>query len=171
MKRLVANRLKHSWWLFVIALTAGCREDSHQGHTHAPSTASSHAHGHEHIAPHGGEIVVLGNEAFHLELVHDRAAGRLTLYVLDGHMENFIRLPVPSLKLTCTIDGKEQRLTLAAVAQAATGETVGNTSQFAGEAEWLKTNDRFTGVLEALAIQGMVFAGQSFAIPGAPASR
>jgi len=155
--------------IVAFALVAGCGDGPQSARNPSASTPLDHGHGHSHVAPHGGAVVVLGDEAYHLELVHDRAAGRLTLYVLDGHMENFIRLPVPSLELTCTIDGDERPLPLAAVAQAATGESVGNTSQFAGEAEWLKTTDRFTGVLEALEIQGTVFAGQAFSIPGASA--
>jgi hypothetical protein len=116
-----------SWLIVALALGVGCGDGAHSARNPAAPAAHDHGHGHSHVAPHGGTVVVLGDEAYHLELVHDHAAGRLTLYVLDGHMEHFIRLPVPSLQVTCTLDGNERPLTLAAVAQAATGESVGNT--------------------------------------------
>ncbi len=171
MKACLNCAILRSLAALLLALAAGCSEGNRAGPDHSPAAAHEHGHGHSHVAPHGGTVVVLGNEAYHVELVHDREAGRLALYVLDGHMESFIRLPAPSLQMTGTINGNEHPLTLAAVAQAATGETVGNTSQFAGEAEWLKTADRFTGILDAIEIRGTVFADQAFAIPGAAAPR
>lgn len=45
--------------------------------------ASAEEHGHaEHKAPHGGVLLEVGEEEAHLELVHDEAAGKVTLYVL-----------------------------------------------------------------------------------------
>ena len=37
----------------------------------------------EHKAPHGGLLLETGDEAAHLELVHDAAAGKVTVYILD----------------------------------------------------------------------------------------
>ena len=82
------NRLPRILLLTLIPLLPGCGsdKDEHAGHDHGP------AHKHEHRAPHGGTAVVLGNEAFHLEFVRDAATGTLTCYVLDAHMENFVRI-------------------------------------------------------------------------------
>ena len=54
-------------------------------------------HGTSTNPPHGGTPVVLGNEAYHLELVVDAASGTLQVYVLDGEMENFVRVSAPSI--------------------------------------------------------------------------
>ena len=48
--------------------------------------------GHEHVAPHGGALVELGEELAHLELVHDPTTGTLTAYVLDGEAEQAVRV-------------------------------------------------------------------------------
>jgi hypothetical protein len=55
-------------------------------------------------------------------------------------------------------------LTLAAVANPATGETVGNTSQFEIQADWLKTSGAFSGIV-TVEIKGTKFEKVSFALP------
>ncbi len=74
--------------------------------------------------------VVLGAEIYHLEFVLDPASGQLSAYVLDGEMENFIRIAAPSFEVVATVGGVKQTLFLAAVANYATGEKTGDTSLF-----------------------------------------
>ncbi len=105
---------------------------------HAPAP-DAHTHAHVHRAPHGGTLVPLGDHQFNLEFVHDAATGKLTAYLLDAHAENFIRSPLAAIDLVIDRAGTPTPLSLVAVANAATGETVGNTAEFAAEAEWLKT--------------------------------
>lgn len=121
--------------------------------------------GHAHTAPHGGTLVELGQHAYNLELVRDTAAGKLTLYVLDGHAEHFIRIESPSLALIFTIGGEPRGLLLRAVANQATGETVGSTSQFEAEADWLKTPGTLNGVVKTVAIRGTTFSDVAFRLP------
>lgn len=121
--------------------------------------------GHAHTAPHGGKLVELGQHAYNVELVRDAAAGKLTAYMLDGHAENFIRIEAPSLALVFTVNGEPHGLLLRAVASQATGETVGNTSQFEAEAEWLKGAGELSGVIKTLPIRGSVFSDVSFRLP------
>jgi hypothetical protein len=120
---------------------------------------------HEHHAPHGGTPVVLGHEAYHLELVRDAAAGKLSAYVLDGEMESFIRVPAPEFEVVAMMDGQPRRLEFKAAANPATGETVGDTSQFDAQADWLKTTTSFDATLTKLEIKGTVFAGVAFNFP------
>src|SRR5271157_4155067 len=106
-----------------VALATGC--------SRTPSAASSgQPHRHEHHPPHGGTPVVLGDEAYHVELVLDSSAGILQAYVLDGELENFIRSSAPSVEIVAEVGGAPRNLVLAAVANPATGETVGDTSLF-----------------------------------------
>ena len=137
----------------------GKKEHSdHGGHSHG-------AHAHEHKAPHEGTPVVLGNEAYHLELVLDAAAGKLSAYVLDGEMEKYIRIAAPSFEIVATLDGAKHPLTFMAVADSATGETVGSTSLFEATAEWLKTAKAFDAVLTKIEIRGSTFADVPFNFP------
>jgi hypothetical protein len=128
-----------------------------------PVTAATKA-GHEHKAPHGGTAIELGEEAFHLELVKEDA-GKLSAYVLDGEMENFIRIESPSFQIVAQVAGESRPLVFRAVASNATGETVGNTSHFEAEADWLKTTPTFGGLLTRLEIRGSVFTAVAFSFP------
>jgi hypothetical protein len=140
-------------------LFSGCaKSDPRAGADHA-------APKHEHKAPHDGTPVVLGNEAYHLELVRDAATGKLTAYVLDGEMENFIRVKSAAFEITATIGGTPRLLALRAVANPATGETVGDSSCFETQADWLKTTPAFDAVLTALEIRGTPFAAVAFNFP------
>jgi hypothetical protein len=131
-------------------LIAGCgKKDAHD---HASPG------GHVHTAPHGGALVELGEHAYNLEAVRDAAAGKLTIYVLDGHAENFIRVKTPSFEASVTVAGEKRSLTFKAVANSATGETVGDTSQFDATADWLKTTSAFDVVIPSLDIRGTAYS-------------
>lgn len=123
------------------------------------SKSSDHAAsgGHAHTAPHGGTLIELGQHAYNLELVRDTAAGKLTIYVLDGHAENFVRIAAPAIELVAITGGERRPLSLKAVANPATGETVGNTSQFEAQADWLKSGGELAGTITAIEIQGTKF--------------
>lgn len=90
-------------------------------------------------------------------MVRDSAAGKLTVYILDGHAENFIRIAAPAIEMVAITGGERRPLSLKAVANAATGETVGNTSQFEAQADWLKTVGDFPGTIESVEIRGTKF--------------
>jgi len=128
-------------------------------------TAHDQPKPHQNHPPHGGTPVVLGDEAFHLELVRDPGTGTLRCYVLDGEMEEFVRIGASRLTLEVERDGGKATLALLPVADLATGETVGNTSLFEARAEWLKTTDRFKGVFRDLKIQDQTFKAVAFAFP------
>jgi hypothetical protein len=155
------NRLPRILLLTLIPLLPGCGsdKDEHAGHDHGP------AHKHEHRAPHGGTAVVLGNEAFHLEFVRDAATGTLTCYVLDAHMENFVRIAAPSVAFEAELEAGKQSLGLAAVANAATGEKVGDSSQFESKAEWVRNASKFNGRIPEIEIRGTKFTDVRFRFP------
>jgi hypothetical protein len=119
---------------------------------------------HEHKPPHGGTPVVLGEEVYHVELVRDAEAGKLTAYVFDGEMENFIRSSSPSVEVA--VAGQASgNLVFSAVANPATGETVGDSAMFEAQADWLKTTDNFDGVLKEITIRGTTFSEVKFNFP------
>lgn len=141
-----------------LAVTAGCGKNP-------PASPNASVAKHEHHPPHGGTPVVLGHEAYHLELVLDPVAGKLSAYVLDGEMENFVRVAAPSFEIVATAAARSQPLVLLAVPNPATGETVGDTSLFEVTADCLKATPTFDAVLTKLDIRGAAFTGVPFNFP------
>lgn len=109
--------------------------------------------------------MVLGHEEYHLELVRDATSGKLTAYVLDGEMEDFIRVKAPAFEVEANMGGEKRPLTFHAVANTATGEIVGDTSCFEAQADWLKTNTNFDGTLVMLKIKNATFLKVAFNFP------
>ena len=142
----------------VLALLPGCTKRS------APVGKETTAM-HQDQPPHGGTPVTLGDDEFHLELVRDPETGTLSGYVLDDEMEEFVRISAPSLVLDVQRGGQPQRLVLSPVADLATGETVGNTSLYQGQADWLKTEGHFDATLEPVSIHGSTFGPTPFHFP------
>ena len=121
--------------------------------------------GHEHHAPHGGTPVVLGQEEYHVEFVLDAARSKLLAYVMDGELENFVRVAASSFDVVALVDGSEETLTFRAVPSHATGETVGDTSLFEATATWLKTNLAFEGVVADLTVRSNNYSRVTFNFP------
>ena len=131
-----------------------------------PAAAQPQAtHKHEHVPPHHGTPVVLGNEEHHVELVLDGASGKLQAYVMDGELENFIRVQQPAFEITASLPGREEILSFKAVPNNATGETVGDTSLFETQADWLKSAKEFDAVLKSLAVRGNTYQDIKFNFP------
>lgn len=142
-------------------LTACSKSECASDHDH---DHAGHSH-HEHTPPHGGTPVELGEEQYHLEFVHEPAAGALKAYVMDGHLEFFVRIPTESFELAAQVAGKEELLTFRAIANNSTGETVGNTSQFEAQADWLKSQTNFGATLKSITIKSSTFTNVTFNFP------
>lgn len=157
--------------LAAAVLFAGACGDDHAGHDHADHDHdhdADHGHGeagHVHKAPHGGTLVVLGEEFAHLELVLDAAAGQLTGYVVDGCAENSIRLAQPAIELRIGKDAAAFDVTLSATENSLTGEKAGDTSQFGGAAAGLKGLSRFEGIVKSVTVKGQTFKDVAFRYP------
>lgn len=149
---LLAVGLSVTLWL------TGCGDPNH-------AHSSGGGGGHRHQSVHGGVAVELGNHQFHLDFLHDPANGTLSAWVMDAHAENFVRVPLKSFAIHIATADQTNTLTLSAVAQASTGETVGDTSQFRGEAPWLKGLTQFSAQIDAIEIRGQRFANLAFRYP------
>jgi len=120
---------------------------------------------HQHRPPHGGTPVVLGDEQFHVELVRDPAAGVLRAYILDGEMEDFVRIAAKAITVQADLDGRKETLAFRPVADLATGETVGDTSLFEARADWIRSAGHFKGVIVNLPVRDQVFKHVAFSFP------
>ncbi|MCG8589298.1 MAG: hypothetical protein MJE66_08400, partial [Proteobacteria bacterium] len=128
--------------------------------------AAGATHHHEHEAPHGGALIVLGDEFVHLELVLEPKTGSLRAYVLDGAAERGV--PVAQRALAVDVvppRGEPFQVSLAAVGNVLTGEVVGKTSEFAGRSTPLVGLERFEGAIRELAVKGQSFRNVRFRYP------
>jgi len=126
----------------------------------AMAQQQNHDHDHHHhLAPHGGTLVVLGDEAAHLELVLDPAKGHLTGYVLDGEAQKAIRIKQPEIKLHAYERDLKSTvsISLKPVDNPLTGEKAGDTSQFEATAKELTGKKQFIVTLEKLTVRGIDF--------------
>jgi hypothetical protein len=60
-----------------------------------------------HAAPHGGEVLDVGDGEAHLELIHDHTGGNVTVYVLDENLKDPIPVATPTI-LIATEDGPKE---------------------------------------------------------------
>lgn len=81
--------------------------DDHDGHDHG-----EHAHPSE--GPHHGDLVELGNEEFHAEILHDDDAGTVTIYVLDSGATVQVPIEATEIMINVKHDGKPEQFKLAA---------------------------------------------------------
>ena len=146
--------------VIVAGFSSGC---SRSETTSVPAQETVHKH--EHHAPHGGTAVELGEEEYHVELVLDASAGKLQAFILDGELENFVRIPEASFEIAAELPGKEEVLTMKAIPNRATGETVGDTALFEAQAEWLKTTPTFNAVIKDLTVRDNRYQNIAFNFP------
>ena len=161
MKKTFCNLVATLLGVCVLISLSACKGgDKHEGHDHGEK-----AHHHHHDPPNGGTGLTLGDEDAHIELLRDAATGKMKAWILAPHMSGYTRIKQETLEITAKVGGEEKTLTFKAVANSATGETVGNTSLFEAEADWLKTTDTFDGTLKQVDIKGKIFSGVAFNFP------
>jgi hypothetical protein len=138
----------------------GCGDPAHQAHGNGGGGG-----GHHHASPSGGVAVELGDHQFHLDILSEPATGVIKAWVMDAHAENFVRVPLTNLSLEVVAGGSTQTVVLQAQGSTVTGETVGDTSMFQGQADALKGVAQFTGTIPVITIRDYNFRGVGFEYP------
>ena len=146
--------------LFAFLFFFSCGEQHHEG---------SHAT-HVHVAPHGGQLVELGEHGsgFNLELVlHED--GFLQIYVLDAHVDNFVRISAGSIDIKITdSNGTEKTISCEPVADPITGETIGSTSLFTSK-ERIRDLIPFKGIIQNIEVMEFSYENIEVNFSGMPA--
>jgi hypothetical protein len=150
--------------LICVALAAGFNGGCSK--TEKASTPAPEAvHKFEPRPLHGGTLVKLGEVEYSIELVLDVSAGKLQAYIMDGDAEDFVRIPQASFEIIAGLPGREEVLTMKAVPNGTTGETVGDTSLFEVNSDWLKTTPGFDAVIKELTVGGNKYQNIAFNFP------
>ena len=159
----IAVAMATAFWL------AGCGTPADKpasvGDSAPPATVDSHEghdHGHEHPSegPHHGDLVELGNEEYHAEVVHDEAAGSVTVYILDSSAKVAVPIEAPEVTLNVAHDGNPEQFKLAASPD--TCDTAGKSSRFvASDKELIEhLDEEGTTAKLVLTIDGKSYTGQ-----------
>ncbi len=131
----------------------------------APAQPKNSSNAHAHQAPNGGTLVELGHHQFNLELLHDPAAGTLTVHVLNDHATGIVRLDALELPVVLRVGGSERRLALRPVENRLSSETAGDSSVFSAQADWLRDAAGLEGHFPAVTIRGLRFETVRFGLP------
>ncbi|HVY54859.1 MAG TPA: hypothetical protein VHC46_03795, partial [Thermodesulfobacteriota bacterium] len=121
----------------------------------------------------GGTLVELGREFAHAEFVLDPETGSLTVYILDGEAENSVRIGQESIEVVIeetvppagASGNSHYTLILSALPNVLTGETTGDTSEFAAQTDKLRGVRKFTAVIPTLNVKGQAFKNIEFSYP------
>jgi hypothetical protein len=120
---------------FAILLFAlGCAPTTAPKPDPKPDAHADHGHDHPTEGPHHGQLIELGKEEFHLELVHDDATHTISVYVLDSAAKKSV--PVDAKEITLNLvagEDKPAQYTLPAKPQADDGEGKASLFQLADE--------------------------------------
>ncbi len=126
-----------------------------------PATADSHeGHNHPSEGPHHGDLVELGNEEYHAEVLHDDAAGTVTIYVLNSGATEQVPIEATEIMINVKHDGKPEQFELAATPDE--NDPAGKSSRFVSKdkelAEHLDEEDAAPQLV--LSINGKSFRGK-----------
>jgi hypothetical protein len=149
--------------ILIALFVVGCAEHQHN------ESCGSHGGLHAHEPLLGGQLMALGEHGsgYNLELLIDEN-NHFSVYILDAHAENFVRIEQESLQMNLS-DENTTSLILHAVADSATGETVGNTSHF----QYKETVEKFLpieGVIQMIKIGSKQYSEIEFFFPNDPQS-
>ena len=106
----------------------------------------------------------VGDHGFHLELVSDPIDGKMHAYVLDDHMEKYVKVPLTTFELIAKTGGEEQRLTFTSVTNPPSGSAT-NTSHFSASAASFANLTNFEGVIPKITLDGKTFENVTFSYP------
>ena len=106
---------------------AGCYKEAGKPNPQEAAALRPEA-GHAEEGPHQGSLIELGKEEYHAELVHDDAAHKVTIYLLDGAAQKPVGSADKELVVNLVVAGKPQQFKLPAAPQ--DGDAAGQASRF-----------------------------------------
>lgn len=133
VQRVTAELLPTACLAALLLTGCGTAPDSGKNTSASDSHAESHGHhDHDHPTegPHHGELVELGNEEYHGEIVHEMN-GWVTVYVLDRLAKNTVPIEAAEVVINLSHNGKPEQFKLPASPNA--GDPPGKSSRFAFE--------------------------------------
>ncbi len=128
--------------------------------TDGPPEAGAHdEHAHPSEGPHHGDLVELGNEDFHAEVVHGEG-GSVSVYILDSAAKAAVPIDATELTINITHDGNAEQFKLLADRDASDPE--GKSSHFSLKDEELAKDldNHDTAAKLVVMIDGKSYSGK-----------
>ena len=114
--------------------------------------------------PREGTPVVVREHRLNIKLVRDAKAGLLQAYLCDGDFAKFVSVPETNFTMLAKVGGREERAEFVRVP--AEGGGVKNQSWlFEARAEWVKTAEKFDGVIPTATFRGRTYKNITFPFP------
>lgn len=105
--------------------------------TAPPETVDPHAgHAHPTHGPHHGDLIELGNEEYHAELLHEENS--VTIYILNGAADEQVPIEASEITINVKHDGRPEQFKLAASPDAS--DPSGKSSRFVSSDEELASH-------------------------------
>ena len=125
--------MKKLSWIVVagvmaLPLAEGCDKKPPAGPAAGAGGEKHDEHAHPTEGPHKGQLIELGNEEYHLELVHDDAAHKITVYVLDSAAKQSVATAAEPITINLVVDNKPAQFSLPAARQES--DPAGKTTRF-----------------------------------------
>lgn len=161
MSRFFCSRFASSVTLLAASVLLGC--NGGQPAAPAPSTTSTTAaadvHDHPTEGPHHGDLVELGNEEYHAEIVHG-TGGEVTIYILDSKATTAVPIDATEVVINLSHDGNAEQFKLPAAADS--GDPAGKSSRFTLKDEELASDldSEGTAAKIVIKINGKAYTGK-----------
>lgn len=125
--------------------------------TQSKEPGGGHVHPTE--GPHGGELIELGNEEYHAELLHDDDTGTVTIYILNEAADEQVAIDESEITVNAKQDGQPAQFKLAATPDAS--DSPGRSSRFVSNDNDLATllDEHEADPRLVLAIKGKSYRG------------
>uniref|UniRef100_A0A7C2P8B3 Uncharacterized protein n=1 Tax=Schlesneria paludicola TaxID=360056 RepID=A0A7C2P8B3_9PLAN len=133
----------------------GCGDAPNSGGNGSSSTSSAVSeaghddHAHPTEGPHHGDLVELGNEEYHAEIVHG-GSGEVTIYVLDSGATKAVPIEATEVTINLSHEGEAEQFKLPAAPDA--GDPDGKSSRFTLKDEHLAEDLDAEGAVAKLVI-------------------
>jgi hypothetical protein len=112
-----------------LVFVAGCGEKKAGKVADSKGTKAGKRDDHEHAhGPHDGDLIELGNEEYHAEMVHDEDTHKVTFHILDSAAKKSVPISAKEVVVNYTAGGKPQQFSIPAAPLP--GEPEGQSSRF-----------------------------------------
>lgn len=115
---------------------------------------------HAHKGPHKGDLVELGDEEYHAEIVHDEKEGSVTVYLLGSDAKTAVTTDAKDIAVNAKVKGKGVQLKIKPAPQK--GDKSGTSSRFVSKSKELVEliEDHDAKPMLRVVIEGKTFNGK-----------